>query len=406
MPTFQYKARGQRGDAIEGVIEAASTDLAASRLIEGGLTPVDIQPLKQKTGMSTDIADLFPAKVQLVDLIQFSRQMHSLMKAGVPILSALSGLAAHTVNRTLAKTLTGVMESLQAGRDLSSSMAQFPAVFSVFYISLVRVGETSGQLEEVFQQLATYLQRDKKTRDQIKSAMRYPVFVLVAILVAISVINVLVVPAFAAMFAQFGAELPLPTRILIAMSDFTINRWELLLGGGVALVAGGRMYVRSEDGRYAWHKLLLRLPLIGKILYRAALARFSRLFALVQSSGIPIVTGLSVVARALDNDFIQERVLSMRDGIERGESLSNTAAGTGIFDHLVLQMLQVGEQSGATDDLLREVADYYDSEVDYAVEKLSASIEPTLTIILAVLVFLLAAGIFLPMWDLASVALH
>ena len=406
MPTFQYKARGQRGDAIEGVIEAASTDLAASRLIEGGLTPVDIQPLKQKTGMSTDIADLFPAKVQLVDLIQFSRQMHSLMKAGVPILSALSGLAAHTVNRTLAKTLTGVMESLQAGRDLSSSMAQFPAVFSVFYISLVRVGETSGRLEEVFQQLATYLQRDKKTRDQIKSAMRYPVFVLVAILVAISVINVLVVPAFAAMFAQFGAELPLPTRILIAMSDFTINRWELLLGGGVALVAGGRMYVRSEDGRYAWHKLLLRVPLIGKILYRAALARFSRLFALVQSSGIPIVTGLSVVARALDNDFIQERVLSMRDGIERGESLSNTAAGTGIFDHLVLQMLQVGEQSGATDDLLREVADYYDSEVDYAVEKLSASIEPTLTIILAVLVFLLAAGIFLPMWDLASVALH
>jgi MSHA biogenesis protein MshG len=406
VPTFQYKARGQRGDAIEGVIEAASTDLAASRLIEGGLTPVDIQPLKQKTGMSTDIADLFPAKVQLVDLIQFSRQMHSLMKAGVPILSALSGLAAHTVNRTLAKTLTGVMESLQAGRDLSSSMAQFPAVFSVFYISLVRVGETSGRLEEVFQQLATYLQRDKKTRDQIKSAMRYPVFVLVAILVAISVINVLVVPAFAAMFAQFGAELPLPTRILIAMSDFTINRWELLLGGGVALVAGGRMYVRSEDGRYAWHKLLLRLPLIGKILYRAALARFSRLFALVQSSGIPIVTGLSVVARALDNDFIQERVLSMRDGIERGESLSNTAAGTGIFDHLVLQMLQVGEQSGATDDLLREVADYYDSEVDYAVEKLSASIEPTLTIILAVLVFLLAAGIFLPMWDLASVALH
>lgn len=406
MPTFQYKARGQRGDAIEGVIEAASTDLAATRLIEGGLTPVDIQPLKQKTGMSTDIAGLFPAKVQLVDLIQFSRQMRSLMKAGVPILSALSGLAAHTVNRTLAKTLTGVMESLQAGRDLSSSMAQFPEVFSVFYISLVRVGETSGRLEEVFHQLATYLQREKKTRDQIKSAMRYPVFVLVAILVAISVINVLVVPAFAAMFAQFGAELPLPTRILIAMSDFTINRWELLLGGGVALVAGGRMYVCSEDGRYAWHKLLLRFPLIGKILYRAALARFSRLFALVQTSGIPIVTGLSVVARALDNDFIQERVLSMRDGIERGESLSNTAAGTGIFDHLVLQMLQVGEQSGATDDLLREVADYYDSEVDYAVEKLSASIEPTLTIILAVLVFLLAAGIFLPMWDLASVALH
>ena len=406
MPAFKYRARGQRGDAIEGVIEAASTDLAATRLIEGGLTPVDIQPVEKKVGMSTDLADLFPARVELVDLIQFSRQMHSLLKAGVPILSALSGLANHSANRTLAKTLAAIMDSLQAGRDLSSSMAQFSDVFSVFYVSLVRVGETSGRLEEVFQQLATYLQREKKTRDQIKSAMRYPVFVMVAIVVAITVINVLVVPAFAAMFAQFGADLPLPTRVLIAMSDFTINRWQLLLGGGVALGVGFRMYVRTEDGRYRWHKLLLRFPLIGKVLYQAALARFSRLFALVQTSGIPIVTGLSVVARALDNDFVQERVLSMRDGIERGESLSNTAAGTGIFDHLVLQMLQVGEESGATDDLLREVADYYDSEVDYAVDKLSASIEPTLTIALAALVFLLAAGIFLPMWDLASVALH
>jgi len=406
MAAFRYKARSQRGDAIEGVIEAVSSDLAATRLIEGGLTPVDIHPVEERTGMSTDIADLFPPRVQLVDLVQFSRQMHSLLKAGVPILSALSGLAAHTVNRTLATTLTGVMQSLEAGRDLSSSLAQYPEVFSVFYVSLVRVGETSGRLGEVFHQLATYLQREKKTTDQIKSAMRYPVFVLAAIVVAIGVINVLVVPAFANMFAQFGAELPLPTRILVAISDFTVHRWELLLGFSVALAAGLRVYVRSDNGRYKWHKLQLRLPLIGRVLYQAALARFSRLFALVQESGIPIVTGLSVVARALGNDFVQERVLSMRDGIERGDSLSRTAASTGIFDHLVLQMLQVGEESGATDELLREVADYYDTEVDYAVEKLGASIEPTLTLLLAALVFLLAAGIFLPMWDLASVALH
>jgi MSHA biogenesis protein MshG len=406
MPAFQYKARGQRGDAIEGVIEAPSSDLAATRLIEGGLTPVDIHPLRERAGMSTDLADLFPPAVQLVDLIQFSRQMHSLLKAGVPILTALSGLAAHCANRTLARTLTGVMQSLEAGRDLSSSLAQYPAVFSVFYVSLVRVGETSGRLETVFQQLAAYLQREKRTRDQIKSAMRYPVFVLVAIAVAVGVINVFVVPAFANMFAQFGADLPLPTRILVAVSDFTIHRWQLLLGFSVALAAGLRVYVRSENGRYRWHKLQLRLPLLGQVLYQAALARFSRLFALVQSSGIPIVTGLSVVARALDNDFVQERILSMRDGIERGDSLSRTAAATGIFDHLVLQMLQVGEESGATDELLREVADYYDTEVDYAVDKLSASIEPTLTLLLAALVFLLAAGIFLPMWDLARVALH
>lgn len=406
MPAFQYKARGQRGDAIEGVIEAASTDLAATRLIEGGLTPIDIRTVEEKVGMSTDLADIFPPKVTLIDMVQFSRQMHSLLKAGVPILSALTGLATNVRNRTLGKTLAGVIESLEAGRDFSSSLSQYPDVFSVFYVSLVRVGETSGRLEEVFRQLAAYLDREKKTRDQIKSAMRYPSVVIGAILIAVVVINVFVVPAFSAMFAQYGAELPLPTRILIGMSDLTINHWQELLAGSVALFGGIRMYVRGDTGRYKWHKLRLRLPVVGKVLYQATLARFTRLFALVQRSGIPIVTGLTVVARALDNDFIEERVLTMRDGIERGESLSNTAASTGVFDHLVLQMLQVGEESGATDDLLQEIADYYDDEVEYSIQKLSSAIEPVLTVVLGGIVFLLATGIFLPMWDLAKVALH
>jgi len=406
MPAFQYKARSQRGDAIEGVIEAASTDLAATRLIEGGLTPIDIRAVEEKVGMSTDLADIFPPKVNLIDMVQFSRQMHSLLKAGVPILSALNGLAANVRNRTLAKTLSGVIENLEAGRDLSSALSQYPDVFSVFYVSLIRVGETSGRLEEVFRQLAAYLDREKKTRDQIKTAMRYPSVVVGAILIAVVVINVFVIPAFSAMFAQYGAELPLPTRILIGMSDLTINHWQELLAGSVVLVGGIRLYVRSDTGRYKWHKLRLRLPAVGKVLYQATLARFTRLFALVQRSGIPIVTGLTVVARALDNDFIEERVLTMRDGIERGESLSSTAASTGVFDHLVLQMLQVGEESGATDELLQEIADYYDDEVEYLIAKLSSAIEPILTVVLAAIVFLLATGIFLPMWDLASVALH
>ncbi|WP_455235259.1 type II secretion system F family protein [Thiogranum longum] len=406
MPAFKYRARGQRGDAIEGVIEAASSDLAATRLIEGGLTPIDIDEVQDKVGMSSDLADLFPPEVKLVDLIQFSRQMHSLLRAGVPILSALHGLANNARNRTLAKTLAGVIESLEAGRDLSSSLSQYPKIFSVFYISLVRVGETSGRLEEVFRQLATYLEREKKTRDQIKSAMRYPTFVITAILVAVVIINVFVVPAFAAIFEKFGSDLPLPTRILVGASDLTVNHWQGLLVAIVLLVTGIRLYIRGDTGRYKWHKLQLQLPLVGKVLYQATLARFSRLFALVQRSGIPIVTGLSVVARALDNDFVQERVLTMRDGIERGEAISSTAASTGVFDHLVLQMLQVGEESGTTDQLMQEVADYYDDEVDYAIEKLGSAIEPVLTISLAALVLLLASGIFLPMWDLYKVALH
>jgi MSHA biogenesis protein MshG len=406
MPSFEYRARGQLGDAVEGVMEAPSSDGVASQLLDSGLTPVEIRPVKVGSDEPGGLARLFPPRVGLIDLIQFCRQMHSLLKAGVPLLNSLGGLAAHTPNRTLARTIQGVMDGLSAGRDLSSALARFPDVFSVFFVSLVRVGETSGRLEEVFRQLVGYLEREHKTRERIKAATRYPLFVLAAIAAAIGIINVVVVPAFAKLFRQFDAELPLPTRILIAMSDITVNHWELLLGFAFVAGAALRIYLNSDDGRYRWHRLQLRLPLVGKILYMATLARFSRLLALVQDSGIPIVTGLSVVAHALDNKYVEERVLAMRDGIERGESLSNTAARTGIFDPLVLQMLRVGEQSGATDELLNEVADYYDSTVDYTLEKLGAAIEPTLTIVLAVLAFLLAAGVFLPMWDIARVTLH
>ncbi|VAW76249.1 MSHA biogenesis protein MshG [hydrothermal vent metagenome] len=405
MPAFKYKARGHRGDAIEGVIEAPSTDVAATRLIEGGLTPIDISAYQEKVGLGGDLKDLFPPKIELLDLVQFSRQMYSLMKAGVPILSALHGLSANARNRTLGHTLAGVMESLESGRDLSSSLAQYPDVFSVFYVSLVRIGETSGRLDEVFRQLGGYLDREVKTVKKVKSALRYPSFVLTAIVAAITIINIFVIPAFAQVFESLGGQLPLPTRILVAMSNATINHWELLLIGGALIFFGVRYYVSSEAGRYRWHKLQLRLPMVGTVLYKATLARFSRLFALVLNAGVPIVTALSVVGRALNNEYIEERVLSMRDGIERGESVSRTANAAGIFDHLVLQMLEVGEESGTTDELLIDIADYYDDEVDYAIEKLSASIEPTLTIALAALVGLLAAGVFLPMWDLYKVAL-
>lgn len=404
MPVFAYKARGSHGDAVEGTVEAASTDAAATHLISGGLTPIDIQPASEKPtgGWNRDLSELFPPKVQLVDLIQFSRQMHSLLKAGVPILSALSGLTANCKNPTLAGALAEVSNSLGAGRDLATALSQHPKIFSLFYVSLVRVGETTGRLEEIFQQLGYYLEREKKTRDRIKSALRYPTFVLVAISIAIVIINVFVVPAFARVFERFDAELPVPTRLLIGFSDFMVNHW-LLLGALCLAAAGGWIYyIRSEPGRFRWHKWKLRLPLVGNVIYQATLARFSHLFAMAQRSGVPLITGLSVVGKALDNDFAEERVLAMRDGIERGESLTRTAAATGVFDPLVLQMLAVGEESGTLDQLLEEVAGYYDREVEYAVDKLSAAIEPVLTVVIGAMVLILATGVFLPMWNLGS----
>ncbi len=406
MAVFEYKARGPRGDAINGNMDAVNADGVAARLIEGGLTPIDIQPARAKRNLSNDLNAYFPQSVKLFDLIQFSRQMYSLTRAGVPILSALSGLTATTRNRTFSGTLGEIRQSLEAGHDLASALNQHPKVFSPFYVAMIRVGETSGKLQAIFQQLAYYLEREKTTRDQIKKALRYPSFVLTVIVVAIFIVMRFVIPPFSKFFANFGAELPWQTRGLIALSDFFVNNGIWLFGGTALVVFGVIHYVRTEEGRYRWDKLKLRLPLAGPVIYRATLARFTRLFAMAQSAGVPLITGLSVVARALDNRYIEERILTMRNGIERGESIARTAAGSGIFDPLSLQMMAVGEEAGTLDELLGEVATYYDQEVEYSINKLSSAIEPILTFVVAVFVLILAMAIFLPLWDISRVALH
>ncbi len=406
MPVFRYKARGTHGDAVEGTIDAGSTDAAATRLMESGLTPVDIHLHVDSKSLQAGLNELFKPNVETADLIQFSRQMHSMLRAGIPIFRAVTALAATTVNTTLKTTLERVGESLEAGRALSESLGQHPDVFSVFYVSMVRVGETSGQMEHVFQQLAYYLDREKQTRKKIKSALRYPVFVISAIFVALGIISIFVIPAFADMFKSFGAELPLPTRILMAISDFMINYWAIILAGIVLSVIGLRSWVNTEDGCYRWDKVMLSLPLTGPVVYKALLARFSHLFSMSLSAGVPLITSLTVVSHALNNRFLEERILGMRSGIEQGNALSMVAASSGIFDPLVMQMLAVGEESGTINELLGEIAEYYDREVEYATERLSASIEPILTLIIGALVLVMAMGVFLPMWDLASAALH
>ncbi len=406
MPMFKYKARGPHGDAIDGTIEANSTDTAAVRLTESGLTPVDIQPYVKQVSVVSNLNLLLLPKIESTDLIQFSRQMHSMLRAGIPIFRAVEGLAETTGNVKLKNTLHEVMKTLEAGRTLSEALGQHPHVFSGFYISLVRVGETAGKLQEIFKQLAFYLERDHATRAKIKSAMRYPSFVLAALAIALSVMSIFVIPAFNTLFASFGASLPLPTRILMVVSEFMVAYWPALLIALTSVAYGIRSYINTEAGRYRWEKLILKLPLVGSVIYKASLARFSHLFAMAINSGVPLVTALTVVGKALNNSYLEERLLGMRTGVQQGKSLSLTATHSNIFDPLVLQMLTVGEETGTTSELLAEVADYYDREVDYATDSLSAAIEPILTIVIGGFLLIMAMGIFLPMWDLATVALN
>lgn len=403
MPLFAYKARSKVGEAVNGIMESLNIDAVASNLIDSGLTPVDIVPADKSSANAMTLEEIFPQKIKAGELIQFSRQMHSLLRAGVPILSALTGIANSTKNAAFRKIIDEIISSLEAGRDLATSMNQHENVFNMFYVSMIRIGETTGQLDQIFTQLSNYLERDQKTRLQIKKAIRYPGFVIIAITIAIIIINMFVIPVFAKMFTQFDGELPWMTTLLFTISEITTEYWLEIGFGMTVTVVGLRYYLSSIEGRYKWDKLKLKLPLIGSIVHRAILARFARLFAMASKAGVPLITSLNVLAHALDNSWIEEKVLGMQVGIERGDSISRTANSSGMFDSLVLQMITLGEESGSIDDLLEEIAAYYDAEVDYEVDKLASAIEPILTVVIGLIVLVLALGVFLPMWELSTI---
>jgi MSHA biogenesis protein MshG len=408
MAVFAYRGRNPRGELVQGRLEGADTGAVADHLVNTGITPIDIQGVSGAAPAANaaprTAGGFFQPPITLVDLMLFSRQMYTLMKAGVPILRALAGLQDSLTNPRLKAVVADLRASLDAGRELSAAMRRHSTVFSPFYVSLVRVGETTGQLEAVFLRLYEHLEFEKEVRDRIKSALRYPAFVIVAMVMALAIINIVVVPAFSKVFASFHAELPLVTRIVIAFSDFTVSYWPLMLILVAGAVAGFVFWRATPKGRYQWDRIKLRIPIGGKIILKATLARFARSLALALKSGVPVVQALSTVAGVVENDFIGQRIEQMRDGVERGESVLRTAAVAGIFTPVVMQMIAVGDETGELDDLMQEVAGLYEREVDYEVKTLAAQIEPILIVFLGAMVLVLALAVFLPMWDLAQVA--
>jgi MSHA biogenesis protein MshG len=410
VPFFAYKGRNARGELMQGVLEAPDSGAVADQLFNTGVTPIEINVTK-KAASAADNGDvwwrkLLESKVKPMDVQLFSRQMYTLLKAGVPIMRGLAGLQESAINAAFAKVLKDLRESLDSGRELSAAMRRHTEVFSPFYLSMVRVGEMTGRLEEVFLRLFDHLEFDRDMRERVKTATRYPTFVIMAMIGAMVIVNIFVIPAFTKVFESFHAELPLMTRILIGTSDFTVRYWPLML----ALVVGGfwgfRSWIASAKGRYEWDRMKLRFPIAGKIVLKGTMARFARSFALSSRSGVPIVQALTVVSQTVDNAYLQARVEQMRDGVERGDSILRTAAAAGVFTPVVLQMIAVGEETGSLDDLMDEIAQMYEREVDYELKTLSAQIEPILIVFLGVMVLVLALGIFLPIWDLGKAALH
>jgi MSHA biogenesis protein MshG len=405
MGYFAYKARDSSGQLVQGILEAADSAAVASQLFGNGVTPVEIGETSRPVEGGKREWTLRKPRIVPVDLMLFSRQMYSLLKAGVPILRALAGLQESSINPAFKDALKGVRESLESGRDLSASMQRQVDVFSPFYIAMVYVGETTGRLEEIFLRLFEHLEFQDYMRVQVKSALRYPTFVIVVMAVALAVINLFVIPAFAKVYQGFGAKLPMITQWLIGFSNFTVSYWWAFVVVIVGVVIAFKSWVGTRAGRYSWDRLKLRIPIAGKIILKATLARFSRSLALALRSGVTAVQSLTLVAQVVDNAYLADRIEKMREGVERGESVLRTAIASGAFTPVALQMILVGEESGALDDMMDEVADMYTRETDYELKTLSAQIEPVLIVMLGVLVLLLALGVFLPIWDLGRAAL-
>ncbi len=409
MPIYAYTGRHVDGSQASGTIDAVGRTEVVMQLEQRAIVPVRIEAISGGNGKASHSKDagrgqplsLFK-KVTLDETIMLSRQLASLTRAGVPIVASLRGLSDTVNNPVVAENLDGVADSLEKGQELSVAVGKHPKVFSDLYVSMIRVGENTGRIDDAFSQMAGYLTLERQTLRNLKQATRYPLFVISAIAIFIAIINLFVIPSFKDVFDAIGGQLPWQTRLLISISDFSLAYWPHVLVLLSVLFYAFSRWKKSPAGKLSWDEIKFKIPLVGAIFYRSVLARFARTFSVVLGAGMPIEQGLSVVAKAVDNDFVGSKVDQMRVGIERGEGFTSSAKRTAMFSPLIMQMLAVGEETGKVDEMLAEVADFYEEEVEYKLLGLSSAIEPILIIIIGALVLILALGVFLPLWELSS----
>ena len=405
MPLFNYKIRDAAGNLVEGQAEALSADALANQFQMSHAIPLSISAVavKKKSVSMKNFNLRGKPRVTLDDLILFCRQMYTLNSSGVPLVRAIRGLVETARNPTLGEALAKVVVDLESGMELSGAFSQHHQVFPALLCRMIQVGEVTGKLDEVFLQLSIHFEREKDIISRVKAALRYPSFVLIAIAVAIMIISLFVIPAFSKVFAGFGAELPLPTRILLGISSFMQSYWYVVIGATLIAIIAVKRILKTTRGRYVWDRYKLKIPLVGDIILRSTLVRFSRGFNMSYTAGIPLSQALGFTARAVSNSYVGEKIEIIRNGIERGDTLTRSASHAGIFTPLVLQMMAVGEETGSVDTMLNDVAEFYEREVDYDLKNLSSAIEPIMIVIIGAMVLVLALGVFLPMWNLSSV---
>ena len=400
MPTFVYKARDERGLLVQGNIEAASQRDAMTQLDAMGYIPVSAKETGSRSAASVDDFLLRFQRIKHDDLIFFTRQFQTIVRSGIPIVSGLRALEEQTTNQRLQKAIKNAAQEIDKGASLSDALGRQKGVFSEIYVSMVRSGETSGNLEEVLERLSGLLEFQMRTKETIKSAMRYPIFVVSTLVIAFITLVNLVVPKFVPVFKSSNVALPLPTQILLVINDIFQKYTIVVVIVVIALIVGFLLYKRTPTGKYTIDVIKLKIPLIGVVVLKTCMSRFAFTLENLVSSGIPIMRTLDIVSRTVGNEYIAKKVLEISASIEKGKGISRPLRDARIFPPLVIHLIATGEETGSLEEMLKEIATHYDREVTYTVNRLSAYIEPILTVGLAGMVLFLALAIFMPWWDM------
>lgn len=393
------------GELVAGSMDAPDARAVGNELDRMGHFPITIKSAEvvAEKGEKEDPLERFQ-KISNKELVLFTRQMSTLFNAGIPILGILMALQEQIRTPKFRKVVKQLQLDIQGGLSLSEAMDKHPTVFNELYVSMIAAGEAGGVMEGLLKRLASLMERDMENTAKVKAAMRYPKMVISAMVIAVSILMWKVVPIFVNMFEKAKIELPLATQILIASNKAFFDYWYILLGGTILTIFVFKKYTSTEKGRYQWDMFMLKVPIMGPIVLRSSMAKFARVFSTLQAGGVAILEILSVSSRVVDNVVISSIIRGLRDSVQEGTGIAPPLKQSGLIPPLVIQMIAAGEESGALDEMLEKVADYYDEEVDHAVKNLSSMIEPILLLFMAALVLFLALAIFMPMWDMSKMA--
>ncbi len=402
MPKFNWEARSKSGGAQKGVMEAQNTALVEAQLKRYGFTGISIKEEGKGLGKELKFVGFGAKKVETKDLVVFTRQFATMIDSGLPLVQCLDILASQQENKTFKEVLFKVKESVESGSTFADALGKHPKVFDDLYVNLVAAGEVGGILDTILGRLAAYIEKAMKLKKQVKGAMVYPITIMSIAVVVVGVILVFVIPTFAKMFADFGGELPMPTQLVIALSSFLIRYILVIIAAIFGIIWGVKKYYASPKGRKVIDTFALKAPIVGPLIRKVSVAKFTRTLGTMMSSGVPIMDGLEIVAKTSGNKVVEEAIYKVRQQISEGKTMAEPLAASGVFPPMVVQMISVGEATGAMDTMLNKIADFYDDEVDDAVGAMTAMMEPLLMVFLGTTVGGLVIAMYLPIFKLAG----